>query len=161
MSPGCADKEIFVSFSSNNRFNNIRKHIPLDSKESFKAVLARLFSRASMKNESSSNRDSTLERLERINEQANRGGGQSRIDDQHRKGKKTARERIDLLLDSGSFVELDKFVLSRDEEDDPAKKHYGDGVVTGYGTIDGRIVFLFAHDFTIFGAPSAKCSARK
>jgi acetyl-CoA carboxylase carboxyltransferase component len=114
-----------------------------------------------MKNESSSNRDSTLERLERINEQANHGGGQSRIDDQHRRGKKTARERIDLLLDSGSFVELDKFVLSRDEEADQSKKHYGDGVVTGYGTIDGRTVFLFSHDFTVLGGSLGEMFGKK
>jgi len=115
-----------------------------------------------MKNEGSSNRDPTLGRLEQMNKQADLGGGQSRIDDQHKKGKKTARERIELLLDSGSFVELDKFVLGRDEEEtETAKRHYGDGVVTGYGTINGRTVFLFSHDFTVLGGSLGEMFGKK
>ena len=93
-----------------------------------------------------SEKKSNLERLEEMNEEAELGGGQERIEQQHKKGKKTARERVDLLLDQGSFVELDKFVLGQGDS-----KQYGDGVVTGYGTIDGRTVFLFSHDFTVFG----------
>jgi acetyl-CoA carboxylase carboxyltransferase component len=114
-----------------------------------------------MNNESQSNRDSTLGRLEWMNNQADLGGGQNRIDDQHKKGKRTARERIELLLDAGSFVELDKFVLSKAEETAEAKKHYGDGVVTGYGMIDGRTVFLFAHDFTVFGGSLGEMFGKK
>ena len=96
------------------------------------------FPRSRMNNESQSNRDSTLGRLERMNDQADLGGGQNRIDEQHKKGKRTARERIELLLDAGFFVELDKFVLNRAEVTAESKKHYGDGVITGYGMIDGR-----------------------
>ena len=80
------------------------------------------------------------------------GGGQERIDKQHSKGRLTARERIQLLLDPGSFVEKDKFVTHRcydfGMED---QKILGDGVVTGYGKIDGRLIFVFAQDFTVFG----------
>ena len=93
--------------------------------------------------------------------EAELGGGQTRIDDQHNKGKKTARERISLLLDEGSFVEVDKFVLPRIEELAAGAKHYGDGVVTGYGTIDGRTVFLFAQDFTIIGGTLSEMSGKK
>ena len=106
--------------------------------------------------------NSTISRLERMNSLAELGGGQGRIEDQHKKGKKTARERIDLLLDDGSFVELDKFVLSRSEEAiDSKEKHYGDGVVTGYGTIEGRTVFVFAHDFTVLGGSLGEMFGRK
>ncbi len=91
------------------------------------------------------------ERLEDMNNLADLGRGQKRIDEQHKKRKKTARERIALLLDDGSFVEIDKFVVSIYAQYGDAEKKYGDGVVTGYGTIDGRTVFLFAHDFTVFG----------
>lgn len=93
--------------------------------------------------------ESLLERLEKMNKQADLGGGLAKIEEQHSKGKRTARERIAMLLDPDSFVELDKFVVSRTQTAE--KRDYGDGVVTGYGTIDGRTVFLFAHDFTIMG----------
>ena len=105
--------------------------------------------------------DSTSERLAEMSRVADLGGGQSKIDDQHRKGKKTARERIDLLLDPGSFVEIDKFVLPRSEEGPSGMKHYGDGVVTGHGTIEGRTVFLFAHDFTFFGGSLGEMFGKK
>ena len=80
------------------------------------------------------------------------GGGKQRIEAQHKAGKMTARERVEFLLDSGSFVELDRFVAHRCSDfgmED--KKILGDGVVTGYGNINGRLVFVFAQDFTSFG----------
>ncbi len=104
---------------------------------------------------------STLDRLEQMNELADLGGGQSRIDQQHKKGKKTARERIEMLLDSGSFVELDKFVLARTEDSGQPDKYYGDGVITGYGTVQGRTVFLFSHDFTVLGGSLGEMFGRK
>ena len=80
------------------------------------------------------------------------GGGQARIDAQHSKGKLTARERIALLLDEGSFEEYDMFVHHRCHNFGMDKTHYdGDGVVTGQGTIDGRVVYVFAQDFTVPG----------
>ena len=103
--------------------------------------------------------DSTLDRLAQMNRLADLGGGQHRIDEQHKKGKKTARERIANLLDEGSFVELDKFVVSRSKEHNP--NNYGDGVVTGYGTIEGRTVFLFAHDFTVHGGSLGEMFGKK
>ncbi|MCL4518066.1 MAG: acyl-CoA carboxylase subunit beta [Thaumarchaeota archaeon] len=94
-----------------------------------------------------------------MNNLADLGGGQHRIDEQHRKGKKTARERIAMLVDAGTFVELDKFVVNRSGENAP--KHYGDGVVTGYGKVDGRVVFLFAHDFTVHGGSLGEMFGKK
>jgi acetyl-CoA carboxylase carboxyltransferase component len=94
--------------------------------------------------------DSTNQRLEEMNKTAELGGGEKRIDQQHKKGKKTARERIALFLDEGSFVEIDKFAVSPMTASDEGKQ-YGDGVVTGYGAIDGRTVFVFSHDFTVLG----------
>ncbi|MFI5422120.1 MAG: acyl-CoA carboxylase subunit beta, partial [Nitrososphaerales archaeon] len=114
-----------------------------------------------MKNESSADRVSTLDRLERMNALADLGGGQKRIDQQHKKGKRTARERIEMLLDSGSFVELDKFVLGRAGESDQAEKFYGDGVITGYGSVEGRTVFLFSHDFTVLGGSLGEMFGKK
>ena len=92
-----------------------------------------------------------LDRLEEMNRAAELGGGHEKVAAQHRKGKKTARERIAMLLDEGSFVEIDRFAVGEVGEHGLARKHYGDGVVTGYGTIDGRTVYLFAHDFTVQG----------
>ena len=103
-----------------------------------------------------------VDRLTAMNESANLGGGHARIEAQHRKGKKTARERVEALLDRGSFIEIDKFVLSRSEDSGKqTEKFYGDGVVTGYGTIDGRTVFLFSHDFTIYGGSLGEMFGRK
>ena len=93
-----------------------------------------------------------IKELERRNLEAELGGGQKRIDQQHAKGKMTARERIHYLLDPNSFEELDKFVVHRCHDfgmDD--NKIPGDGVVTGYGTVNGRQIFLFSQDFTVFG----------
>ena len=90
------------------------------------------------------------------------GGGQKRIDGQHAKGKLTARERLDLFLDEGSFTELDMFVRHRSKEFGLEKNRpMGDGVVTGYGTVDGRKVFVFAHDFTVFGGSLSESFAGK
>ncbi|MFO7600325.1 MAG: acyl-CoA carboxylase subunit beta [Candidatus Desulfacyla sp.] len=98
------------------------------------------------------NIDDKIRELESRNLEAEMGGGQKRIDDQHKKGKMTARERIDYLLDKGSFQELDKFVVHRCQDFGmDRKKIPGDGVVTGYGTVNGRRVFLFSQDFTVFG----------
>ena len=94
--------------------------------------------------------------------EAKLGGGQKRIDSQHQKGKLTARERIDMLLDDGSFEEFDMFVTHRCTNFGMEKnKCLGDGVVTGQGTIDGRIVFVFAQDFTVFGGALSETLAQK
>lgn len=90
------------------------------------------------------------------------GGGSERITKQHASGKLTARERIEQLLDPGSFCELDKFVIHRSSNFGLAeKRYYGDGVVTGHGKIDGRTVFVFAQDFTVFGGSLATYHAKK
>jgi acetyl-CoA carboxylase carboxyltransferase component len=94
--------------------------------------------------------------------QAKLGGGERRIASQHKKGKLTARERIDLLLDEGSFEELDMFVTHRCTNFGlENEKYMGDGVVTGHGTIDGRIVFVYAQDFTVFGGSLSETMAQK
>ncbi len=95
-------------------------------------------------------------------ELAKLGGGQKRIDSQHRKGKLTARERIDLLLDDGSFEEFDMFVSHRCTDFGiENEKYLSDGVVTGYGTIDGRLVYVFSQDFTVFGGSLSEMYAKK
>ncbi|HRY34002.1 MAG TPA: acyl-CoA carboxylase subunit beta [Bacteroidales bacterium] len=94
--------------------------------------------------------------------QAKLGGGQKRIDSQHKKGKLTARERIDMLVDEGSFEEFDMFVTHTCTDFGLEKEHYmGDGVVTGYGTIDGRLVYIFSQDFTVFGGSLSEAYAMK
>ncbi|NVO19488.1 MAG: acyl-CoA carboxylase subunit beta [Bacteroidetes bacterium] len=95
-------------------------------------------------------------------EQAKLGGGQKRIDAQHRKGKLTARERIELLLDDGSFEEFDMFVTHNCHDFGLEKESYlSDGVVTGFGTIDGRLVYVFSQDFTVFGGSLSEAYAQK
>ncbi|MFZ5752991.1 MAG: carboxyl transferase domain-containing protein, partial [Bacillota bacterium] len=90
------------------------------------------------------------------------GGGQKAIDKQHQSGKFTARERIEKLLDPGTFTELDKFVAHRCVNFDMAGKEApGEGVVTGYGTIDGRLVYVFAQDFTVLGGSLGEMHAAK
>ncbi|RFU11595.1 acyl-CoA carboxylase subunit beta [Rhodobacteraceae bacterium W635] len=103
-----------------------------------------------------------LHELERRREEARLGGGQKRIDSQHAKGKLTARERIDLLLDEGSFEEFDMFKTHRCT-DFGMEQHqtYGDGVVTGWGTINGRMVYVFSQDFTVFGGSLSETHAEK
>ena len=96
--------------------------------------------------------DEKIQELERRNREAELGGGEKRIEQQHAKGKMTSRQRIDYLLDKDSFQEVDKFVVHRCQDFGMEKKKIpGDGVVTGYGTVRGRKVFLFSQDFTVFG----------
>ncbi len=103
-----------------------------------------------------------FEILEKKNEEALLGGGQPRIDSQHKKGKLTARERIDLLLDKGSFHEIGKFVMHRCKDFGLDKEYYlGDGVVTGYGKVNGRLVYVFSQDFTVFGGALSETHAEK
>ncbi len=103
-----------------------------------------------------------LERLEQKRAEARLGGGERRIDTQHAKGKLTARERIELLLDPGSFEEFDMFVEHRSTEFGiDETKIPGDGVVTGHGTINGRLVFIFSQDFTVFGGALSEPHAEK
>ncbi|MEM6772555.1 MAG: carboxyl transferase domain-containing protein, partial [Bacteroidota bacterium] len=93
---------------------------------------------------------------------AHLGGGQARIDKQHAKGKLTARERVHLLLDPGSFEEVGALVTHRTTDFGMQDQvFYGDGVVTGYGTVDGRLVYVFAQDFTVFGGALSETHAEK
>ncbi|MBZ0242152.1 MAG: methylmalonyl-CoA carboxyltransferase, partial [Bacteroidales bacterium] len=94
--------------------------------------------------------------------EAKKGGGEKRIEAQHAKGKLTARERIDLLLDEGSFEEFDMFMTHRTTDFGLGEQLYlGDGVVTGHGTIDGRVVYVFSQDFTVFGGSLSETFALK
>ena len=103
-----------------------------------------------------------LEQLEAKRELARMGGGQKRIDAQHKKGKLTARERLELLLDEGTFEEWDMFVEHRCVDFGmEQQKIPGDGVVTGYGMINGRLVFVFSQDFTVFGGALSEAHAEK
>lgn len=103
-----------------------------------------------------------FDQLERKNEEALAGGGEKRIEQQHAKGKLSARERIQLLVDEGSFEELGKFVMHRGRDFGLDKEHYlGDGVVTGFGTVNGRLVYLFSQDFTVFGGSLSEAHAEK
>jgi acetyl-CoA carboxylase carboxyltransferase component len=102
------------------------------------------------------------EKLAQMRAKAQAGGGEKRVEQQHAKGKMTARERLDLLLDEGSFTELDRFVVARPNElTPPSEQAMGDGVVTGFGRIDGRLVYVFAQDFTVFGGSLAEAHAEK
>jgi propionyl-CoA carboxylase beta chain len=99
---------------------------------------------------------------EERNRKAEEGGGKERIERQHKAGRKTARERIEMLLDPGSFVEMDKLVTQRCADFGmQSKKIPGDGVVSGYGKIDGRLVYIFAQDFTVFGGTLSRANADK
>jgi propionyl-CoA carboxylase beta chain len=103
-----------------------------------------------------------LELLERRRAEAEQGGGASRLAAQHEKGKLSARERLDVLLDDGSFVELDRFVVHRSSDFGLDRQRiYGDGVVTGYGRIEGRLVYVFSQDFTVFGGSLSEAHAEK
>ena len=103
-----------------------------------------------------------LERLARKRDAARAGGGARRIEAQHAKGKLTARERLEILLDEGSFEEWDMFVEHRSAEFGMAdQKVPGDGVVAGWGTINGRLVFVFSQDFTVFGGSLSEAHAEK
>ncbi|PIW31178.1 MAG: methylmalonyl-CoA carboxyltransferase, partial [Rhodobacterales bacterium CG15_BIG_FIL_POST_REV_8_21_14_020_59_13] len=103
-----------------------------------------------------------LEELENRRERARQGGGKDRVEKQHEKGKLSARERIELLLDEGSFEEWDMFVEHRCNDFGMAdKKIPGDGVVTGHGTINGRLIYVFSKDFTVFGGSLSSTHAEK
>ena len=103
-----------------------------------------------------------LVQLESKRELARLGGGQKRIDAQHKKGKLTARERLELLLDEGTFEEWDMFVEHRCVDFNMQdNRPPGDGVVTGYGMINGRLVFVFSQDFTVFGGALSEAHAEK
>lgn len=103
-----------------------------------------------------------FDELERKSQEALTGGGEKRIEQQHAKGKLTARERIQLLMDEGSFEELGKFVMHRCKDFGLDKEYYlGDGVVTGYGTVSGRLVYVFSQDFTVFGGSLSETHAEK
>ena len=103
-----------------------------------------------------------LELLERRNAEAEQGGGADRLAAQHKKGKLSARERLDVLLDEGTFVELDRFVTHRSSDFGlDGQLVYGDGVVTGYGRIAGRLVYVFSQDFTVFGGSLSEAHAEK
>ncbi|MBN2639756.1 MAG: acyl-CoA carboxylase subunit beta [Bacteroidales bacterium] len=106
--------------------------------------------------------ESKIKVLEEMHITAEQGGGQERIDKQHSAGRRTARERIELLLDPGSFVEIDKFVTHTATDFEMDKnKILGDGVVTGHGKIEGRLMFVFAQDFTVFGGSLSRANANK
>jgi len=103
-----------------------------------------------------------LELLQQKRAESEQGGGAERIATQHQKGKMTARERLDVLLDPGSFVELDRFVTHRATDFGLAdQKVLGDGVVTGWGRIDGRLVYAYSQDFTVFGGSLSEAHAEK
>ena len=106
--------------------------------------------------------DPKILQLRKLRAEARLGGGQERIDRQHKQGKLTARERIALLLDDNSFNELDVFVTHRETNFGMAdRKFLGDGVVTGYGTIEGRLVYVYSQDFTVFGGALGRAHADK
>lgn len=122
--------------------------MPLEEKPELKAIIT--------------TSESVEDKLDRINRLAQQGGGSEKIESQHRKGKKTARERIRMLLDADSFVEIDRLVLSRSSEEkgiDPAI--CSEAVVGGYGSIDGKTVFVFAHDFTVHGGSLGEMVGKK
>ncbi|MFT4516338.1 MAG: propionyl-CoA carboxylase beta chain, partial [Planctomycetota bacterium] len=103
-------------------------------------------------------------KLEELRDRSVQGGGEQRIAAQHERGKLTARERVDLLVDPGSFVEMDRFVTHRCRDfgmDSDKNTILGDGVVTGSARIDGRPVYLFAQDFTVFGGSLSETHAQK
>jgi propionyl-CoA carboxylase beta chain len=106
--------------------------------------------------------ESDIEELKRLREEASLGGGAKRIEAQHAKGKLTARERLDMLLDEGTFQEVDPFITHRTTDFGMAEqKVLGDSVVAGYGKIDGRRVCVYAQDFTVFGGSFSEAQAMK
>src|SRR6185436_1394747 len=105
---------------------------------------------------------SPIEELRRRHDEARKGGGSERVAKQHEAGKLTARERIELLLDAGTFNEMDALVVHRSHEFGMGSQRIpGDGVITGHGRIDGRPVFVFAQDFTVFGGSLSETYAEK
>ncbi len=107
-------------------------------------------------------REEQFKRLEKLNRESKLGGGEKRLKAQHEKGKLTARERIDLLVDEGTFVEIDALVRHRSKDFGLEKQRYlGDGVITGYGYVNERLVYVFSQDFTIFGGSLSEAFAEK
>lgn len=107
-------------------------------------------------------KEGKIDLLKKKNTEALLGGGENRIASQHKKGKLTARERVELLMDEGSFQEIDKFVMHRAKDFGLDKEHYlGDGVITGYGGVNGRLVYVFSQDFTVFGGSLSETHAEK
>ena len=103
-----------------------------------------------------------LDLLKAKQQKAKLGGGQHRIDSQHKKGKLTARERIQLLMDAGTFEEIGQLVEHRSTEFGLQQEIYpGDGVITGYGRIEGRLVYVYSQDFTVFGGSLSETHAEK
>ena len=108
------------------------------------------------------NLEQKLEELKKRDQLAEQGGGQTRRERQHKEGKLSARERIEFLLDQGTFEETDKLVTHRCNDCGMGEqKYYGDGFITGYGRIEGRLVFVFAQDFTVFGGSLSEANAGK
>src|SRR6201989_2528165 len=108
------------------------------------------------------NLEQKLEELKKRNHLAEEGGGVARREKQHKEGKMSARKRIEFLLDEGTFEETDKLVTHRCTDFSMAEqKIYGDGFVTGYGRIEGRLVYVFAQDFTVFGGSLSEANAAK
>ncbi len=108
--------------------------------------------------------DPKIEELNRLKEEARLGGGEERIKRQHEQGRMTACERLDILLDPGSFREMDAFVVQRERHfgmDRPENQVLGDSVVTGWGTVNGRLVYVFSQDFTVFGGSLSEVHAEK
>ena len=101
-------------------------------------------------------------KFEELDKLASQGGGVERVEKQHANGHMTARERIDMLLDKGTFNEIDKFVVHHCTDFGMDKKHIpGDGIVCGYGKIDGRLVYVYAYDFTVYGGTLSATGAKK
>src|SRR5262244_3157792 len=108
------------------------------------------------------NLEQKLEELKKRDRLAAEGGGSDRRERQHKEGKMSARERVEFLLDEGTFEETDKLVTHRSTDFGMAEqKYYGDGFITGYGRIEGRLVFVFAQDFTVFGGSLSEANAGK
>ena len=108
------------------------------------------------------NENSKIQKLNELQAQSRLGGGQARIDAQHKKGRLTARERLDLLLDKGSFREVDPFVVHRTHDFGlDEQKIMSDSVVTGWGTVEGRLVYVYSQDFTVFGGSLGEVHAEK
>lgn len=106
--------------------------------------------------------DARILELRAMREKSQLGGGAQRVATQHGKGKLTARERLGRLLDPGTFNELEPFVVHQGDEIGLATEQYlGDGVITGYGQIDGRTVYLYAQDFTVYGGTLGEMQSRK
>src|SRR5438067_6281012 len=106
--------------------------------------------------------EQNLQEMKRRDQLAQEGGGKERRERQHKEGKMSARERIDFLLDEGTFEETDRFVTHRANDFGLAEqKYFGDGFITGYGRIEGRLVFVFAQDFTVFGGSLSEANAGK